>query len=375
MSATGTRLRLVETDELTDALREAMAGGPPVAPLSPDPVERRRALAVLQPARAMTEPDAAAVLVTSGTSGTPKPVVLSRAALRAAATATHARLGGTGDWILALPSHYVAGFMLYARTILGGTRLQPVRTDLADLAGTGAGSRRYLALVPTQLVRASQDPAVWAALGDLDAVLLGGGAADDALVARALTDGIPLVTSYGMTETCGGVVYDGRPLDGVSIELDAENRIMVGGPMLFSGYRLQPAVTAECLVDGRLRTADRGRWRHGRLQILGRVDDVIISGGLTIDLAAVERIVRTWAGPGGEAVVVGVPHPEWGTALVVVSDGSGELAEVQQLVRRTLPSYAAPQAHVRLPSLPRLASGKPDRQAIRDLVMAERAAT
>jgi O-succinylbenzoic acid--CoA ligase len=134
-------------------------------------------------------------------------------------------------------------------------------------------------------------------------------------------------------------------------------------------------MTAECLVDGRLRTADRGRWQHGRLQILGRVDDVIISGGLLIDLAEVERIVRMWAGPGREAVVVGVPHPEWGTALVVVSDGPGELAEVQQLVRRSLPSYAAPQAHVRLPSLPRLASGKPDRQAIRSMIIADRVAS
>lgn len=369
------RLRLVETDELTDALRDAMAGGPPVAPLPRDSVERRRALAVLRPERAVTEPEAAAVLVTSGTSGMPKPVVLSRAAIRAAVAATHTRLGGAGDWALALPSHYVAGFMLHARTILGGTRLQPGRTDLADLAGTGAGNRRYLALVPTQLVRASRNPAVWAALRDFDAVLLGGGAADDALVARALAEGIALVTTYGLTETCGGVVYDGRPLNGVTVELDAENRITVGGPMLFSGYRLQPAMTAECLIDGRLRTADRGRWQHGRLQILGRVDDVIISGGLTIDLAAVEGIVREWAGPGCEAVVVGVPHPEWGTALVVVSDGSGELADIQQLVRRTLPSYAAPQAYVRLPSLPRLVSGKPDRQAIRALIISDRVAS
>ena len=281
MSHTGAPLRLVESGELTDALRDAMAGGPPVAPLSPDPVERRRALAVLQPEHPVTEPDAAAVLITSGTSGTPKPVVLSRTAIRAAVAATHQRLGGPGDWVLALPYHYVAGFMVQARAVLAGTRLRPVRTDLADLSETVDDTRRYLSMVPTQLARAAQDPGVWAALGDFDAVLLGGGAAEAALVARALAEGISLVTTYGMTETCGGVVYDGRPLDGVSVELDAEDRILMGGPMLFSGYRLRPKLTTESLVDGRLRTADRGRWHHGRLQVLGRLDDVIISGGLT----------------------------------------------------------------------------------------------
>ena len=266
MSSTGTQLRLVETDELTDALRDALAGGPPVAPLSPDPVERRRALAVLRPELPVMEPDAAAVLITSGTSGTPKPVVLSRAAIRAAVGATHDRLGGPGDWVLALPSYYVAGFMVQARAVLANTGLRSVRADLADLAASDGGGRRYLSLVPTQLVRASQDPDLWAALGALDAVLLGGDAADEALVARARAEGIRLVVTYGMTETCGGVVYDGRPLDGVTVELDAENRIILGGPMLFSGYRLQQDLTAECLVDGRLHTADRGRWHQGQLR-------------------------------------------------------------------------------------------------------------
>ena len=375
MSHTGAPLRLVESGELTNALRDAMAGGPPVAPLSPDPVERRRALAVLQPEFAVTEPDAAAVLITSGTSGTPKPVVLSRTAIRAAVAATHQRLGGPGDWVLALPYHYVAGFMVHARAVLAGTRLRPVRTDLADLSETVDDTRRYLAIVPTQLARAAQHPGAWAALGDLDAVLLGGGAADDALVARALAEGVSLVTTYGMTETCGGVVYDGRPLDGVSVELDAEDRILLGGPMLFSGYRLQPKLTTESLVDGRLRTADRGRWHQGRLQVLGRLDDVIISGGLTIDLAAVEEVVRAWAGPDREAVVVGVPDPEWGTVMAVVSDGADDLVDVQTVVRRTLPSYAAPQIHLRLPSLPKLSSGKPDRQAIRAMIIADRVAS
>ena len=375
MSATGVRLRLVETDELTDALRDALAGGPPVAPLSPDPVERRRALTVLQPERPVTEPDAAAVLITSGTSGTPKPVVLSRAAVRTSVEATHARLGGPGDWLLALPTHFVAGFMMHARTVLAGTPLRPVRTDLADLPAPDTAERRYLSLVPTQLARASKEPVVWAALSDLDAVLLGGGAADDALVARALADGICLVTTYGMTETCGGVVYDGRPLDTVTVELDAEHRIILSGPMLFSGYRLQPELTAETVAGGRLRTADRGRWHEGRLQILGRADDVIISGGLAVDLAEVERLSRVWAGADREVVAIGVPDPAWGTAVVAVTDGPGELADLQQLVRRTLPHYAAPRALVVLPTLPRLPSGKPDRQAIRAKIIADRIAS
>jgi O-succinylbenzoic acid--CoA ligase len=334
-------------------------------------VERRRALAVLRPDQPVTEPDAAVVVATSGSTGRPKAAVLSRSAIRASVEATHARLGGVGDWVLALPGHYVAGLMVLARTVLGRTRAWPVRSDLRDLpaAVSDLTGRRYVSLVPTQLSRARRDDRIWEALGTFDAVLVGGGRTEPGLLADARASGIPVVATYGMSETCGGCVYAGRPLDGVEVVIADNGQIMIGGKVLFSGYRLRPELTRTSLVDGRLATADRGRWTDGRLEVLGRRDDVVITGGLNVDLAMVEGLVRGWAERfGAEAVVVGIPDPEWGTKIVAVTDGGGELADLQQLVRRSLPAYAAPRALVVLKRLPRLASGKPDRRAIRALV-------
>jgi o-succinylbenzoate---CoA ligase len=360
-------MRTAGPAELASALTTALQGGPAVAPLPSDPVERRRALALLRPDRPVTEPDAAVVITTSGSTGQPKAAVLSRAAIRASVAATHDRLGGPGDWLLALPGHYIAGLMVLARTVLAGTRAWPVRSDLRDLPNTAAEltGRRYLALVPTQLARARRDPKVWAALAGLHAVLIGGGGTDAGLLADAEASGIPVISSYGLTETCGGCVYAGRPLDGVDVAIADDGQILIGGAVLFSGYRLRPDLFKSSLVGGRLTTADRGRWVDGRLEVQGRLDSVVITGGLKVDLSAVEVLVREWAGrTGSEAIVVGVPDAEWGTRIVAVTDGSGELAELQQVVRRSLPAYAAPRSLVRLGQLPRLASGKPDRAAI-----------
>lgn len=371
MTGPGSSLRTVGPTEIASALASALDGGPAVAPLPPEPVERRRALGALRPDQPVTEPDAAVVVATSGSTGRPKAAVLSRSAIRASVEATHARLGGPGDWVLALPGHYVAGLMVLARTVLGRTRTWPVRSDLRDLPETvpDLTGRRYLSLVPTQLSRARREERVWAALGTFDAVLIGGGRTAPGLLAEARASGIAVVPTYGMTETCGGCVYAGRPLDGVEVSVADGGQILIGGPVLFSGYRLRPELTQASLVDGRLVTADRGRWTDGRLEVLGRRDDVVITGGLNVDLAEVEALVRTWADRfGGDAVVLGVPDAEWGTKIVAVTDGGGELVDLQQTVRRSLPAYAAPRALVTLKRLPRLASGKPDRRAIRALV-------
>lgn len=372
MTARGGTLRTVGSTEIAGALASALDGGPVVAPLPSAPVERRRALAVLRPDQPVTEPDAAVVVTTSGSTGRPKAAVLSRAAIRASVEATHARLGGVGDWVLALPGHYVAGLMVLARTVLGRTRAWPVRSDLRDLPATVSDltGRRYVSLVPTQLSRARRDDRVWEALRTFDAVLVGGGRTEPGLLAHARASGIAVVPTYGMSETCGGCVYGGRPLDGVEVTIADDGQILIGGKVLFSGYRLRPELTRASLVDGRLATADRGRWVDGRLEVLGRRDQVVITGGLNVDLAEVESLVRSWAErSGGDAVVVGIPDPEWGTKIVAVTDGSGDLVDLQQSVRRTLPAYAAPRDLVTLRRLPRLASGKPDRRAIRALVV------
>ncbi|HEY5821313.1 MAG TPA: AMP-binding protein [Propionibacteriaceae bacterium] len=370
-SARGEALVLVEPDDVAAALVATLSGGPAFAPLPPDPAERERVVAMLRPSAAVEEPDAAVIVATSGSTGRPKGVVLSRAALLASATATHERLGGPGDWALALPTHYVAGLMVQVRAVAGGTRVHVVRPDLSDLPAAlpRLHGRRYLSLVPTQLRRALEIPSVATALSDFDAVLLGGAAADPALLEHARDAGVRIVTTYGMSETCGGCVYDGSPLTGVGVEIGDKGRIVIGGPTVFTGYRQQPELTAATLDGGRLVTHDRGRWRGDRLEVLGRVDEVVITGGLNVDLAEVERYARTWpALTGGELVVLGRADPEWGTVVVAVSDVEVGLDGLREFLRNALPAYAAPRELIRIDPLPRTSSGKIDREALRSLL-------
>jgi O-succinylbenzoic acid--CoA ligase len=363
-------LRLVDAEDLPAALADALDGGPPVAPLPPVSVERTQALAMLEPEQPV-EPGTAVVVSTSGSTGRPKGVLLSRAAIVAACEATHERLGGAGDWALCLPPHYVAGLMVLARAQLTGTRAQAVAADLADLpqAVERMQGRRYLSVVPTQLARALPRPAVAEALRAFDAVLVGGGALPDSLARAARSVGVAVVTTYGMSETCGGCVYDGLPLPGVDVGLDAAGRVSLGGPVLFSGYRRRPDLTAAALAGGRLLTADRARWDGDRLVVLGRVDDVVVSGGINVDLAEVERQVRSWPElDGADVAVVGVPDQDWGTAVVAVGERDGWPAGAEQRLRdhlhARLPAYAVPRRLVGRTPLPRTSSGKIDRLRI-----------
>jgi O-succinylbenzoic acid--CoA ligase len=361
------RLRPVEASGLPTALAEALAGGRPVAPLPAAPLERQQALAMLAPEEPLEE-GVAVVVATSGSTGRPKGVLLSARAVAASAQATAERLGGPGDWALALPPHYVAGLMVLARAQLGGTRAHPAAADLTDLPAVAArmAGRRYLSVVPTQLARALPQPALAEALAAFDAVLVGGGPLAPALTAAAQQAGVRVVPTYGMSETCGGCVYDGVPLPGVDVALGDDGRVSLGGDVLFSGYRRRPDLSAAALVDGRLRTADRARWSDGRLEVLGRVDDVVVSGGMNVDLAEVERRLRSWPGlAGSDVAVVGVPDPDWGTAVVAVVERAGwsdaDTAGVRAHLRDALPAYAAPRRVLGRDPLPRTSSGKIDR--------------
>jgi O-succinylbenzoic acid--CoA ligase len=366
-------LQPVSPADVGTMLADALAGGPPIAPLSNDPVERRQSLAMLAVEEPVAEPDVAVVVSTSGSTGRPKGVVLSRAAIRASVALTHARLGGTGDWALALPPHYVAGLMVLARAIVGGGRAHPVRADLGDLPEvlSTMADRRYLALVPTQLVRALAQPAIASALAHFDAVLIGAAALPSETRSSAEAVGIRVVSTYGMTETCGGCVYDGVPLDGVTINLDKiTGRVLISSPTIFTGYRLRPDLTTQSLSQGRFRTSDRGRWSpDGRLEVLGRLDDSVISNGFTVDLAEVERVARSWPALGAaDLAVIAVPDPQRGTVLVAVTDGTGSIGELKEFLAGRLPGYAAPGRLVLLDSLPRTAGGKIDRaRLVQDL--------
>jgi o-succinylbenzoate---CoA ligase len=366
------QLRMVESSDVAASLAESLHGGPPIAPLPVDPVERARAITTLQPTQPVREADAGAVVATSGSTGAPKSVVLSRAAISASVEATHHRLGGPGDWALALPAHYVAGFMVLARACLAGTRAVRVSADLNDLAQAlgGLTARRYISLVPAQLDRALQRPELSEALASFSSVLVGGGPANPELVERATTLGIRVVTTYGMSETCGGCVYDGAPLHGVGVELTDDDQIMIRSRSLFSGYRLRPDLTTAALVDGRFRTQDRGRWEAGRLVVLGRTDDIVITGGHKVDLGEVERCVQRWAAERHAcAVVLGIPDAVWGTLIIAVSDSAHSLEDLQGALCQALPGHALPRKLIHLDPLPVLPGGKPDRVVIKSLIM------
>jgi o-succinylbenzoate---CoA ligase len=291
------------------------------------------------------------VIETSGSTGTPKRVMLSRDAMRFSAEATHERLGGPGQWELNLPPTYVAGVQVLYRTIRAGD-----------------ASRRYLSVVPTQLVRILRDrndteELAW--LAGFDAVLVGGGPLDPRLRAEAEEAGVPVVQTYGMSETCGGCVYDGVPLDGVEVRID-EGQVLLRGPMLFDGYQGEPERTAAAFRDGWLVTNDLGHWAgDGRLRIDSRLDDAIISGGVKVPAAAVASMVAR-----DDAVraveVVGVPDPEWGERVVAIIAPRDpvSLAAVRDLVE---PRSWAPRQLVVVEEIPLLPNGKPDRVALQRL--------
>ena len=300
---------------------------------------------------------------TSGTTGSARRVVLSREALRAAARAARERVGGDLTWHLALPGRYVAGLMVQVRSAVAGRRAPVVPTDLEGLAPTGDGDA--ISLVPTQLHRALGDAAVTQRLRAFDLILLGGAPLGAGLRERAGDAGLAVVESYGMSETSGGVVWDGKPLPGVWIGL-CDGRVSIGGPTLFDGYLDDPAATAEAMEEGTLLTHDRGRWEGGRLVITGRVDDVVISGGVNVDLAEV-RAAAARIDP--ETAVLAVPDAEWGTRVVLFAPG-GDLAGWREALAGALPRTWLPRQLVGTP-IPRTPGGKPDREALSGLIAGE----
>ena len=315
---------------------------------------------------AEAEPDPL-VVSTSGSTGEPKRVLLSRRALRASATATAARLGGHGQWLLDLPPTYVAGLQVLFRSVLAGTT--PVLQDgsLAEAAARMTGDRRYVSVVPTQLHRLLDDPESVAALRMFSAVLVGGASVPGSLRGRAEAARVRVVATYGMSETCGGCVYDGVPLDGVGVAVGNDGRVRIGGPVLFDGYDGRPDLTDAVMRDGWFVTQDLGRLDHdGRLQVLGRVDDVVLSGGVNVPAPAVAERLRGHAAV-RSAEVVGVADEEWGQRVVAFVVGDLSLDEARDWVAAVHPrSWAPRELHV-VERIPLLGNGKVDRVRLQEL--------
>jgi O-succinylbenzoic acid--CoA ligase len=360
------RLRLVPgtPDEVLVALAGVLDGsGTPFAPVPEDAVGAARVEQAAVPAEPV-ENGCAVVLTTSGSSGEPKGVLLSRQALIASAVATHDRLGGPGQWLLPMKPYFVGGLQILTRSLVAGTTPVMLGESFTESAAAMTGARRYTAMVPTQLARYLETDAD--ALRSFDAIIIGGASTPEPLKLKAAEAGVTAIPAYGMTETGSGCVYAGVPLDGTSISLDDDQRILIKGSTLFSGYRLRPELTAEVLKDGWFRTQDRGELVDGRLRVVGRVDDVVISGGVNVTLTTVQA--RLLEHPlVKDAVVLGVPDAEWGTrvvAFVVASAGGAGREQLRDWVSGTLPRTWAPQDVIRLDALPMLASGKVDRQGL-----------
>ena len=355
-------------DELRGALADALDGGPAVLPFTDDAL--RDAMAPEEPA----EPDTAVIIATSGSTGAPKGVLLSASALVASANATHARLGGPGHWLLATPAQYVGGLQVLVRSLLAGT-VPAVLTgggfrpdDFAAAASTLGGSPRYTALVPTQLVRLLDDGGAGLdAARAFDAIVIGAAATSPLLRERAADAGLRIVPAYGMSETASGCVYDGFPLDGVRVDLE-DGRIRIAGDVLAHGYRRAPELTAEAFRDGWFVTSDRGvRHADGRVEVLGRADDMINTGGVKVSAGAIERCLSGQPGV-RDACVVGVPDPEWGEAVVALVVSTGESCDAGQLrdaVRAELGAASAPKRIEFAADLPLRGPGKIDKSAVR----------
>jgi O-succinylbenzoic acid--CoA ligase len=352
--------------------------GPALLPVPEHPDSVRTALVTAlrpdDPKAPLEQADIALVVPTSGSTGVPKGAQLSAAALQASAAATHARLMGRGHWVLALPLTHIAGFNVLSRCLDAGT--DPTVVDLsagftpqafAAAWPAHADGPVYTALVPTQLTRLLD---AGTELSRYAAILLGGSAAPEALLDRAHDAGARIVTTYGMSETSGGCVYDSRPLDGVQVTIGADGHIELAGPMLFTGYRLRPDLTAQVLQDGRLRTQDLGHIdQDGLLRVLGRADDIVITGGVNVSAGAVSQVLGNH--PQVRAcLVVGVADTEWGERLVAViepvtAQDPVTLEQLRAFAAARLEPAALPTRLVIVEQLPLLASGKPDRERIR----------
>ena len=370
--------------------------------------------------------DIAVILSTSGSSGIPKGAQLTATALTASASATTAALGGPGQWLLALPPDHVAGLQVLLRSLAAG--YEPVLMDtrhtftphtFVDAINHMTGHRRYCSLVPTQISRLlhavehGKQPISTTALVDtvasLDAILVGGAPLSTTMLNSCKELGWRLITTYGSSETAGGIVYNGTPLPGTTIRIQplnathdgSEGRILLGGPTLASGYRNADILfnsddhnnpshhsntdpsrtnTTNPFVGGWFITDDIGRLRANKLEILGRYDQAINTGGLKV----LPEIVETAARRAGytDCAVLGIPSQEWGESVCLVIEDTPHAttfhsqrprilnSEATQRIRARLdlPAHALPTTIALITTIPLRGPGKTDRHTLRQLL-------
>lgn len=342
---------------------------------------------------ARVEQRIALVVETSGSTGRSKRVALSADAMLASAAASDSRLGGPGQWLLALPAHYIAGINVLVRSLASGTVPVVMSPDGFGAEGFVRAAadldtpRRFTSLVPAQLARLVAAARVPDSSGDgaadrersdvvldtlrrFDRILVGGQAVPPRLLEACRDLGLAVTRTYGSSETAGGCVWDGIPIGDTEVRV-IDGRVELSGSVLAERYLDDPERTAAAFheVEGRrwYRTDDSGQVVDGTLRIDGRLDDVIVSGGVKVSLAEVELVVRELPGL-EDAVVVAAEHPEWGQAPVVVGTIAVDLGVVRDAVAARLGRPAAPARILLVEAIPHLGSGKPDRIALAGLV-------
>jgi O-succinylbenzoic acid--CoA ligase len=386
---------------LLAAIPAALAGsGPALAPLDPTVAPELRArLATAVRADESDAPlendDIAVVVATSGSTGDPAGVLLSATALTFAATSGQEQLGGPGHWLVAVPVTSVGGLMTLVRSVTAGTdpifwpglggaesfTAESFLPAAEELLVRANGGRSYLSLVPTQLDRLVRSGgAVLEVLARFSAIVIGAAELSQTTRHSAVSAGVKVVRSYGLSETCGGICYEGHLFDQVTAKIEAPDghgvgRVIIGGPTLASGYRLAPDRTVERFGPSGLRTEDLGRIDDGRLTVVGRTDDVVQIGGTAVALNAVADVLRRQPGV-HDAAAVAIADAEWGGRVVAILVPAAHriadddlLPRLQRAVSDRLGRLAAPVAIRKVAELPLLPNGKPDRQAL--LALAE----
>lgn len=358
-----------------DDLERALVGQCTLLPVPREDAARRRILQDSQKAGHPINPEIALVMATSGSTGTPKGAMLSPTNLISSADATHHALGGPGQWLLAMPAHHIAGIQVLIRSLVAG--VDPLCLDLSDgfkipefIAKTqelvSTGDRSYTALTPMQLAKAMDSLAGIEALRSFDGILIGGAPLPVELAESARELGIIFHTTYGSSETSGGCVYNGIPLRGVHIKVDADSRVLLSGPMIAHGYRNAPNHEAFS-EPGWFRTSDSGRIHDGKLEIIGRMDTIIDSGGLKLHPEIVEKALLSMPGVKA-ACALGVPHPRLGQAVVAAYVGAPSPMELMTFLHEgALERWQIPKELKQVDSLPTTALGKVDRPKLQAL--------
>lgn len=364
-------------DVVLASLKRAFDGGPAVLPLAGG----ARAVKEMRAVPSSVSPSVALVVQSSGTTGAPKRVALSAEALLASAAGSSQALEGQGQWLLALPAHYIAGINVLVRSIEAGTEPVVLPSGHFDpLAFVDAAAQlhhpmRFTSLVPAQLAALIATGEALEPLRSFSRILVGGQSMPQRLLEQSLELGLNITRSYGSSETSGGCVYDGIPFDGVTMRI-VDGEVELGGPTLAEGYLGDDKRTAAQFytdATGRwYRTSDAGSITvdgstpRGILRVTGRLDDVIISGGVNVSLSAVERVVTALEGL-DSAVVVSRQDERWGEVPLVVSTTAASLERIRAAVERELGAEARPVGIVVVDSIPLLPSGKPDRHALNSL--------